>query len=204
ARPACLPLPATPPNSYDWRSRTRMTEHDNISSTDDELGVQVNPALDQHFLRNPAKLRLLIEAAGIRPTDDVVEVGAGIGTVAEHVPACRSLTVIEYDPNLTTALGSRVPHARVLHGDALVLLPTLPCDVLLSNLPGYLTEPLVGLLASLPFRTAVLAVPRVDDLAPLHGRYRVRLLTVLALQDFRPAQGSTSELVQLSRTELCR
>jgi hypothetical protein len=57
---------------------------------DDELHIETNPHLDQHFLRNPVKLALLIDAAGIQPADHVVEAGAGIGTVAEHVPVCQS------------------------------------------------------------------------------------------------------------------
>jgi 16S rRNA A1518/A1519 N6-dimethyltransferase RsmA/KsgA/DIM1 with predicted DNA glycosylase/AP lyase activity len=79
---------------------------------DDELKIETNPHLGQHFLSNPAKLALVIKAAGIQPADYVVEVGAGIGTVAGHVPACQSLTVIEYDGNLIPHLRKRVSHAQ--------------------------------------------------------------------------------------------
>lgn len=49
---------------------------------DDELNIETNPHLGQHFLSNPAKLAQLIRAAGIQPADHVVEAGGGIGTVA--------------------------------------------------------------------------------------------------------------------------
>jgi 16S rRNA A1518/A1519 N6-dimethyltransferase RsmA/KsgA/DIM1 with predicted DNA glycosylase/AP lyase activity len=62
---------------------------------DDERSIQTNSELDQHFLSNPVKLALLVETAGIQPTDHVVEVGAGIGTVAEHIPVRERLTTIE-------------------------------------------------------------------------------------------------------------
>ena len=132
---------------------------------DDELNIETNPDLDQHFLSNPAKLALVIEAAGIRPTDRVVEVGAGIGTVAEQVPSCQSLTVIEYDAKLTPNLRRRVPHARVIQGDALTMLPTVRCDVLLSNLPAKLTATLAELLPRLEFRVALITVASIDELS---------------------------------------
>jgi 16S rRNA A1518/A1519 N6-dimethyltransferase RsmA/KsgA/DIM1 with predicted DNA glycosylase/AP lyase activity len=55
---------------------------------------------------------MLIKAAGIQPTDHAVEAGAGVGTVAEAVPVCESLTVIEYDVNMIPHLRKRVPDAR--------------------------------------------------------------------------------------------
>ena len=98
-----------------------MPEHDETISAGDRFNIPTDPDLDQHFLTNPTKLQLFIESAAIRPTDDVVQAGAGIGTVAEHVPTCHSLTTIEYDGNLTPYLRQRVPHALVLQGDALAL-----------------------------------------------------------------------------------
>lgn len=165
--------------------------------TDDGLGVEINEELDQHFLTNPLKLGRIIEAAGIRPTDHVVEVGSGIGTVAECVPPCRSLTTVEYDANLTAVLAKRVPHATVIQADALVVLPTLAVDVLLSNLPACLTEPLVALVTRLPFRTALLTVPNVDELAGLIGRFTVELVTVLDPDDFRPRQRAHAEVARV-------
>lgn len=165
---------------------------------DDELNIVTNPHLDQHFLSNPAKLALLVEAAGIQPADHVVEAGAGIGTVAEHVPACRSLTVIEYDVNLIPHLRKRVPRARVIQGDALEILPTLRCDVLLSNLPSKLTWSLVELLPRLDFRVALVTVSSIDKLAPLEGSSALETVTVLEPQDFRPPQAARAEVVKIS------
>ncbi|MGH3771396.1 MAG: rRNA adenine N-6-methyltransferase family protein [Pseudonocardiaceae bacterium] len=158
-----------------------------------------DPDLDQHFLSNPAKLALLIEAAGIQPTDHVVEVGAGIGTVAERVPVCQSLTVVEYDAGLTPQLRKRLPHARVIQGDALAVLPTVRCDVLVSNLPSTLTPALVALLPRLDFRVALVTVPSINRLASLEDSFMLQAVAVLEPDDFRPRQTVRAEIVRITR-----
>ena len=176
-----------------------MPEHDETISAGDRFNIPTDPDLDQHFLTNPTKLQLLIKSAAIRPTDDVVEAGAGIGTVAEHVPTCRSLTTIEYDGNLTPYLRQRVPHALVLQGDALALLPRLRCDVLLSNLPSSLTPALVELLPTLGFRIAVVTVPTIKQVERLDNAFTLKLVTVLDEDDFQPRQARKVETVNLLR-----
>ncbi|MGQ0777405.1 MAG: rRNA adenine N-6-methyltransferase family protein [Pseudonocardiales bacterium] len=166
---------------------------------DDELNIETNPDLDQHFLRNPAKLALVIKAAGIQPTDHVVEVGAGIGTVAEQVPSCQSLTVIEYDANLTPHLRRRVPHGRIIQGDALMILPTVRCDVLLSNLPARLTPALAELLPRLEFRVALITVASIDELAQLDKSFVLEAITMLEPADFQPRQATRAEVVKARR-----
>jgi 16S rRNA (adenine1518-N6/adenine1519-N6)-dimethyltransferase len=98
--------------------------------SDREIAARADPQLGQHFLVSAEKLSKLIAAAGIRPTDDVVEVGGGIGTVARALPKSRSLTVIEVDKRLIGFLRQNVPHARVLQGEALEIIQTVSFDVL--------------------------------------------------------------------------
>jgi 16S rRNA A1518/A1519 N6-dimethyltransferase RsmA/KsgA/DIM1 with predicted DNA glycosylase/AP lyase activity len=168
---------------------------------DDERSIQTNSELDQHFLSNPVKLALLINAADIQPTDHVVEVGAGIGTVAEHIPLCEHLTVIEYDGNLISHLRKRVPHAHVIQGDALRILPTVRCDVLLSNLPWRLTPTLVGLLPSLSFRVALVTVSSIDKLVSMEGAFMLEAVTVLEPDDFWPQQEKRAAVVRITRSD---
>lgn len=166
---------------------------------DDDLGVTPNPALDQHFLSNRGKLARFVAAAGVHPGDRVVEAGAGIGTVAQHVPPCRQLTLIEYDGDLIPRLRRRVPHACVVQGDAVSILPTLRFEVLLSNLPGALTPALVELLPELDFRVALLTVPSMGELTPLAGTFRCELIMALEPDDFRPRQAARAQTVRLTR-----
>ena len=119
--------------------------------SDHEIAARAAPQLEQYFLVSAEKLSKLIAAAGIRRTDDVVEVGAGIGTVARELPRCRSLTVVEFDKRLIEFLRQNVPHANVTQGDALEIIQSISFDVLIGNLPNAVTESLLTLLPSLSF-----------------------------------------------------
>ena len=153
---------------------------------------------EQYFLVSPTKIDILLGAAEITESDQVLEVGAGVGTVARHVPNCRSLTVVEFDERLVEHLRQTTPHANVISGDALVLIDQLPFDVLLSNLPTQVTRQLLPKLPALSFRVAVISVGSVADVDGLRSHFEVEELTTISGSDFRPAQPSTSHLVRLT------
>src|SRR5690349_6191256 len=94
--------------------------------TDREIAANADPEFQQHFLVSEDKLAKLISTAGIRPTDDVLEVGAGIGTVPREFPKSRSLTLVELDDRLTGALVDadlQLPVPRELPAAAVVHAP---------------------------------------------------------------------------------
>jgi 16S rRNA A1518/A1519 N6-dimethyltransferase RsmA/KsgA/DIM1 with predicted DNA glycosylase/AP lyase activity len=165
--------------------------------SDQEIAALADPHLGQHFLVSAEKLSLLVAAAGIRPTDDVLEVGAGIGTVARVLPPCRSLTVVELDPRLISFLRRKVPHAKVLHGDALEIIRDASFDVLIGNLPHAVTESLLKVLPGLSFRTAVMAVSDSSDLGQLAPAFSVSEVTRVTGDDFVPPQPSVSHVVKV-------
>jgi len=166
---------------------------------DDELAFVADPSLEQHFLISPQKLSLLIDAAEIRLTDDVVELGAGAGTVARSLPKCRSLTVVELDKKLLQYLRKNVPAARIIQGDALDIVQNIRFDVLIGNLPNAVTESLLRVLPSLSFRTAVLAVGESSRLEPLETTFHWREIGRITGNDFMPPQAEVSRLVALKR-----
>src|ERR1700733_9357298 len=142
-----------------------------IMPTDREIAANADPKLQQHFLVSAEKLSKLISAAGILPADDVLEVGAGIGTVARELPRSRSLTLVELDDRLLVHLRQNVPHAKIVQGDALEIIRTMPFNVLIGNLPHAVTESLLKILPALSFRTAVLAVGEATDLDQLGASF---------------------------------
>jgi 16S rRNA A1518/A1519 N6-dimethyltransferase RsmA/KsgA/DIM1 with predicted DNA glycosylase/AP lyase activity len=166
---------------------------------DDELHRLANTADDQYFLTDPTKLNLLVSAAQITPEDHVVEIGAGAGTVAAFIPQCASLTLIELDERMIPILTTKFPTARILHGDALSLLPELECDVLLSNLPGNLTPLLLAQLPSLACRIAIAAVSAASSADFLAADFDIDKVATLELGDFTPPQPRSSELVSIAR-----
>jgi hypothetical protein len=94
-----------------------------------------------------------------------------------------------------------VPHARVIQGEALRILPTVRCDVLLSNLPWRLTATLVGLLPSLDFRVALVTASSIDKLVSLEGAFMLDPVTVLEPDDFWPQQAGRAVVVRITRAE---
>lgn len=167
--------------------------------TDDEIFALADTAKSQYFLTAPDKLSLLVQAAGIRPTDHVVEVGAGIGTVARTLPPCASLTLIELDSRFIDILQANIPKARVVQGDGLALIRDIRCDVLLSNLPRAVTESLIDLLPALRFRTAVISMDPNTFLDRLTPHFAHETVATTGGNDFRPPQPVQSRLVKATR-----
>jgi Ribosomal RNA adenine dimethylase len=164
---------------------------------DDDFESYADLGLEQHFLVDPAKLSALVAAAGVIPTDRVVEVGAGVGTVATKIRECASLTLVELDARLTARLRRNMPNADIVQADALELLPKIPFDVLISNLPNSATESLLEILPRLTFRTAVIAVGEASDLDRLGPRFEWSEVTRTWGDDFRPPQPSVSRVVRV-------
>jgi hypothetical protein len=165
--------------------------------SDREIAARADPQLGQYFLVSAEKLSKLIAAAGIRPTDDVLEVGAGIGTVARELPRSRSLTLIEFDKRLIESLCQNVPHANIVQGEALEIIREISFDVLIGNLPHKVTESLLKLMPSLSFRTAVLAVGESTDLDQLGPALSWSEVTKITGDDFLPPQPSVSRIVRV-------
>jgi 16S rRNA A1518/A1519 N6-dimethyltransferase RsmA/KsgA/DIM1 with predicted DNA glycosylase/AP lyase activity len=165
--------------------------------SDRELAALADPGLGQHFLVSAEKLARVVGAAGIRPGDEVVEVGAGIGTVARVLPRCRRLTLVELDRRFTGALRENVPHADVVQGDALEIVQGISFDVLIGNLPHAVTESLLGLLPGLSFRTAVLAVGGLAGLRSLGPGFSWSEVARVTGDDFLPPQAQVSRIVKV-------
>jgi 16S rRNA A1518/A1519 N6-dimethyltransferase RsmA/KsgA/DIM1 with predicted DNA glycosylase/AP lyase activity len=165
--------------------------------TDREIAANADPNLQQHFLVSGDKLSMLISAAGIRPEDDVLEVGAGIGTVAKELPRSRSLTLVEFDNRLIDFLRENVPHANVVQGDALEIIRSMSFDVLIGNLPNWVTESLLRLMPDFTFRVAVLAVGESTDLDQLGSDFSWSEVTRITGDDFLPPQTSVSRIVRV-------
>jgi hypothetical protein len=166
-------------------------------NSDREIAAHADPNLEQHFLVSAEKLSKLIAAAGIRPTDDVLEVGSGIGTVARELPRSKSLTVVELDKRLIGFLQQNVPHAKVLQGDALEIVQKVSFDVLIGNLPNAVTESLLKLIPGLSFRTAILAVGESTNLDQLGCAFSWSEVTRITGDDFLPPQSSVSRIVKV-------
>ena len=67
--------------------------------------IDLKHRLGQNFLIDPSVRDAVAGAAGLDPDDDVLEVGAGVGTLTVALaPLCRKLTAVEIDGRLVPAL----------------------------------------------------------------------------------------------------
>jgi 16S rRNA (adenine1518-N6/adenine1519-N6)-dimethyltransferase len=128
------------------------------------LGVRPSKRLGQNFVIEPGTVRRIAALAGIQPSDVVLEVGPGLGSLTlallETGPA--QVVAVEIDPVLAAELprtvAARAPdradRLEVVTADALrIAEPDLPAapTALVANLPYNVAVPVVlHLLAVLP------------------------------------------------------
>ena len=128
-----------------------------------ELGMRPTKKLGQNFVHDPNTVRRIVELAELAPTDSVLEVGPGLGSLTLGLlEADVDVTAVEVDEALANRLactvGERAPEAApnltVRCADALRLrageLEHAP-SALVANLPYNVAVPVVlHLLAELP------------------------------------------------------
>jgi 16S rRNA (adenine1518-N6/adenine1519-N6)-dimethyltransferase len=140
-----------------------------IRSLAGSLGVRPTKTLGQNFLHDPNTIRRIVKAAELQPSDVVLEVGPGLGSLTLGLVAeVDEVVAIEIDPVLAAALpgtvAERAPGSslRVIEGDALRIaeIPGPPPTALVANLPYNVAVPVVlHLLELLPsLRTGLVMV----------------------------------------------
>ncbi|XP_071546826.1 dimethyladenosine transferase isoform X1 [Panulirus ornatus] len=127
-------------------------------------GLVFNTDIGQHILRNPLVITSMVEKAGLKATDVVLEVGPGTGNMtAKLLERVKRVIACEVDSRMVAELHKRflsTPlHSKldIRIGDILKAnLPTF--DVCVANLPFQISSPFVfKLLLHRPlFRCAVL------------------------------------------------
>jgi 16S rRNA (adenine1518-N6/adenine1519-N6)-dimethyltransferase len=157
-------------------------------------GVRPNRDLGQNFLVDPNILGVIERAAELSPSDVVLEVGGGLGTLSAHLaPRVAHLHVVEIDPRLEGPLLAALDgeaNVSVHWGDAMRLdlagLSPAP-DKLVANLP-------YGIAAGLLLRT-------IEELPGLQSWVAMIQREVgerLAAGPGSKAYGATSVLAQLA------
>jgi len=122
------------------------------------LGIHPKKGLGQHFLVDPTHRAHIVAAAGLNPTDIVLEVGPGPGVLTDLLAAQAGRVIaVELDDRLIPFLRERFadqPHVVIVHGDILKLdigywvlgiarntpypIPNIRYKVV-ANLPYYIT-----------------------------------------------------------------
>ncbi|MFS0895682.1 16S rRNA (adenine(1518)-N(6)/adenine(1519)-N(6))-dimethyltransferase RsmA [Microbacterium sp. 179-I 3D3 NHS] len=114
-----------------------------------ELDVTPTKKLGQNFVVDANTVRKIVQAAGVRPGERVVEVGPGLGSLTLAIlEAGASVTAVEIDHRLA----ARLEQTATEHGVPAGRLTVVDADALrITELPG---EPTV-LVANLPYNVSV-------------------------------------------------
>jgi 18S rRNA (adenine1779-N6/adenine1780-N6)-dimethyltransferase len=152
----------------------RSSEHDNSHRPAKSLRaaggpqhttlIAPNTTLGQHFLKNPAVITAIIDKAGVKPTDTVLEIGPGTGNMTMPLlQRAKNVVALEYDTRMVREVLKRVEQTeyskrlQVIQGDAVkTAWPFF--DLMVANLPYQISSLVVfKLLSHRPmFRCAVL------------------------------------------------
>ena len=132
------------------------------------MPVAPNKALGQHWLHDVDTLEAIVNAASIEPTDTVLEIGPGLGTLTDELlQVAKEVIAVEYDHVLAQNLTKKyknTANVTITEHDILTFdLTKLPKNyIIVANIPYYLTSKLVRILceSANPPKRAVLLVQK--------------------------------------------
>ncbi|PRW44303.1 dimethyladenosine transferase [Chlorella sorokiniana] len=183
-------------------------------------GIEFHKSKGQHILKNPLVVQSIVDKAGVKSTDVVLEIGPGTGNLTmKLLERAKKVIAVELDPRMVLELQRRVqgtPHQnqlQIIHMD--VMKAQLPYfDICVANIPYNISSPLTfKLLAHRPaFRAAVIMyqhefamrlVAKPGD--PLYSRLsvntqllsRVHHLLKVGKNNFRPPPKVDSSVVRI-------
>jgi len=106
-----------------------------------EHNILPEAGFGQNFLCNEDIIESIIEAAGIKPGDTVLEIGPGIGALTDPLSKMDiNLKCVEIDKRLVSYLRGAYPDVEIIDSDFLKLKDygAEKIDVVISNLPYYI------------------------------------------------------------------
>jgi 16S rRNA (adenine1518-N6/adenine1519-N6)-dimethyltransferase len=136
------------------------------------LRVRPTKALGQNFVHDANTVRRIVAAAALDPSDTVLEVGPGLGSLTLGLlPSVARVYAVEVDPTLAAALPETVKRKAPEHADKLTVLHRDALRLAAEEVPGA-----TALVANLPYNVAVPVVLHLLATVPTlrHGLVMVQ------------------------------
>jgi 16S rRNA (adenine1518-N6/adenine1519-N6)-dimethyltransferase len=113
--------------------------------------LHAHKGLGQNFLQDAMSLEEIVSAAEIQPTDTVLEIGPGLGSLTRYLAiSANEVIAIELDEKLIPPLKAVLApyeNVQITHGDILKLSPKdLIADnnyLVVANIPYYITSAVI-------------------------------------------------------------
>lgn len=114
-------------------------------------GLRADKRLGQNFLQDSYALEKIINAAEIRPTDTVLEIGPGLGSLTRYLAStAQKVIAVELDEKLFPLLETVIApyhNIKLVHGDILGIKPNEIIEqqdyLVVANIPYYITSALI-------------------------------------------------------------
>lgn len=163
----------------------------NIQPLVKRYSIHPKKSLGQNFLVEPAGLMKVIHAANLNGSEEVVEIGAGLGCLTFLLAqTCARVTAVEIDSHMLEPLKEALSifhNVRVVHGDILELDPaeltSQPDYVVVANIPYYITSAIIRHLLEAPCKPSkvVLTIQKevAQRIAAQDGKMSLLSLSVM-------------------------
>ncbi len=158
--------------------------------------IDLRHSLGQNFLTDPGLRDAIAESARITPEDEVLEVGAGVGTLTVALaPRCRRLVAVELDGRLLPALRDvlaghqnvEVVRSDILRFNTRSAFPDGK-EIVAGNIPYNLTGALIRKFLDEPPRPRRLSLVVQKEVAERWTASSGASLATVAVQVFAQAQ----------------
>jgi 16S rRNA (adenine1518-N6/adenine1519-N6)-dimethyltransferase len=185
------------------------------------INVKAKKSLGQNFLQDHNILRKEVELADVRGKK-VLEIGPGDGRLTRHILKAKpkKLTAIEKDSELAQKLmqefSSKIEKGllEIIEGDFLKAeLPDF--DVVIGNIPYYISSPIIFRLKDYDFEKAILIVQKEFAIKMIEGAgssnygrlsvtsqvfFRVKIMQIVQKELFSPQPKVDSAMIMLFPT----
>ncbi|RZT83900.1 16S rRNA (adenine1518-N6/adenine1519-N6)-dimethyltransferase [Pseudonocardia sediminis] len=125
----------------------------------ERLGLRPTKKLGQNFVHDPNTVRRIVRTAGVDDTDEVLEVGPGLGSLTlALLPVAARVHAVEIDPVLSGALAGTVADRAPALVDRLRITTADALRVTAEQLGVTADDPAAGptaIVANLPYNVAV-------------------------------------------------